>query len=98
MTIKSYYRLPAICQAVRSPTACFSIGRGTHTTAGRGDRHRKTNSDKYVLPGGIDDSINDTDHVTVAVQQRAARITRIDGRVDLDQALDGLIAAIGGLE
>src|SRR3954452_19041585 len=65
--------------------------------AGAVDRNGEADADEHVLLGRVDERGDDADDRAVVVQQRAARVAGVDGRVDLDQALDQL-AGVAALE
>ncbi len=65
-----------------------SILRRASRAAGGGDRHGKANPDKELFIGWVQDPDDDADHLSLAVEQRSARVARIDRCVDLDQAFD----------
>src|SRR5450756_2517565 len=75
------------------------ILRATSAAAARGGRdgHGEADTDEELVPGGVEDPDYDADHLSITVEQRSARISRVDCRVNLDQAFDGVVGA-GGLE
>ena len=55
--------------------------------AGHVDRHGEADPDEDVLRGRVDQRGDDADDLAVPVEQRAARVARVDRRVDLDEAV-----------
>src|ERR1035437_8202266 len=90
---------PAVCRRSAGGLPAFGrwlVGRQAGRSAGHVDRHRKADPDEHVLVGGVDDTGHDPDDLAVAVDQWTAGIARIDGRIDLDHALD--LGAVGEVE
>src|SRR5574342_859978 len=61
------------------------VRRRTHSTDGNVDGHSKSDPNKETLIRRVDYPGDNTDHLAVAVQQRAARIPGVHCRIDLDQ-------------
>ena len=55
--------------------------------AGDVDRNGQADPDEDVLVRRVDQGRDDPDDLSVAVEERAARVARVDRRVDLDQPL-----------
>ena len=54
--------------------------------AGDIDGHGQADADEHVLVGGVDEGDDDADDPAGPIQERAAGVARVDGRVDLDEA------------
>ncbi len=76
---------------------CRLIRRQAGCAASDIDRHGKAYADEDVLIGWIGDPDDDSDHLPVAVEQRAARIAGVHGGIDLNQA-EQFLSVIGRLE
>jgi hypothetical protein len=61
--------------------------RSPHSTHGDVDRHGKPNTDEEIILGGIDDSGNDANDLSIMVEQRSTRISRVHRRINLDQSM-----------
>ena len=58
--------------------------------AGDIDRHGQADADEHVLLGRVDQGGHDADHLPIAVDERPARVARVDRGIDLDEAGQGL--------
>src|SRR6266566_1397981 len=63
------------------------------STAGDVDRHGEADPDEYVLAGRVDQGGHDPDDGAAAIDQRPAGVPRVHRGVDLDEAVDHLVAA-----
>ena len=53
-------------------------------TGGDANRDGKTNADEDFLFGWVDQACDDTDDLTISIQQWTSRVARIDSGVELD--------------
>src|SRR5215207_2145978 len=67
-----------------------------HDSARHVDRHRKTNHD--IAACGREDGGVDTDQLTTKVDERAARVAGVDGRVSLDEVHVALLSETSATE
>ena len=63
--------------------------------AGDVDGHGQADADEDVLLGRVDERGDDADDPAVAVEQRPARVARVDRRVDLDEVVEDRPAVVG---
>src|SRR3569623_593837 len=59
--------------------------------SGAFDRHGEPDADEHALRSGIENGSYDADYFAVGVDQRAARVARIDGGIELDQVFQQTI-------
>ena len=69
------------------------LGRASGDAAGGGDGDGEPDAHEEVLLRRVGQAGDDADDLAVPVEQRAAGVAGVDGRVELDQALEGLAGA-----
>src|SRR5712691_7506556 len=80
------YLLFSLADLLFLPIALSLIWRRACRTSGNIDRHGKTDPNKKTVLGWVDDACDDPNHITISIEQRAARISRVDRRVHLNQS------------
>src|SRR6476619_1864344 len=66
------------------PTMIF-LNSSRTLSIGDVDGHREADADEDIVLGGVDERGDDADDPAVPIEQRSARVARVDGRVDLDE-------------
>src|SRR5690348_12945873 len=63
---------------------------GVCGTAGGADRHREADADEGSAVRRVCERGDDSDHLPATVEQRPPGVARIDGGIELDEAVQGL--------